>query len=106
MTVIYISDDDYLYTMLSKILFSLSLNVIIPFFNFEGKTSKRGNCAFPFMFNGITFTTCTSYGWHRQWCSHTPDYDKDGQWGECAGEYISFRCMIFLKTVDFDQGRV
>ena len=55
------------------------------FWNVAGKTTAGQMCVFPFMFNGITFTTCTNYGWHRQWCSLTDNYDRDGLWGECGG---------------------
>ncbi|KAL9982381.1 hypothetical protein ACROYT_G004414 [Oculina patagonica] len=41
-------------------------------------------CHFPFLFAGYQFHSCTTYGWYREWCSLTDNYDRDGQWGNCA----------------------
>lgn len=48
------------------------------------RVTEDGDCChFPFIFAGYQFYQCTSYGWDRDWCSLTDNYDRDGRWGNC-----------------------
>ena len=42
-------------------------------------------CVFPFIFNGMEFTDCTSIGCkhNKVWCATTRNYDRDKKWGHC-----------------------
>ncbi|KAM7435666.1 hypothetical protein ABFA07_014457 [Porites harrisoni] len=45
------------------------------------KTVSGKCCSIPFIYNGKTFNSCTSYAWHRLWCSLDPVYR--GRWDHC-----------------------
>lgn len=40
-------------------------------------------CAFPFQYNGKTYTSCTCAVLGQFWCSVTPNLNLDQQWGFC-----------------------
>lgn len=48
-------------------------------------------CVFPFIFGGISYTSCTKDGAidARQWCATTANYDMDRAWRPCfvQGDY-------------------
>ena len=47
----------------------------------------HGNCVFPFVCKGLEYNGCTDVNNDGvPWCSTTPNYDEDGQWGVCASE--------------------
>ncbi|KAG9473740.1 hypothetical protein GDO78_004178 [Eleutherodactylus coqui] len=47
-------------------------------------------CSFPFVFDGETYTSCTSAGRSdgHIWCSTTPNFDKDQKFGFCPSELL------------------
>ena len=52
-------------------------------------------CVFPFIYDGMTFTECTSKGdkHNRVWCATTSNYDKDKKWGYCQTDDDVTDCM-------------
>jgi len=50
-----------------------------------GGTSNGANCYFPFTFQGVNYTSCTTAGRYDDllWCATTGDYATDNEWGEC-----------------------
>lgn len=58
-------------------------------------------CVFPFIFNGIKYTTCTTSGPQGEngaWCSITSNFDIDGLWGYCnqCASTCDTRCTLSL----------
>ena len=51
----------------------------------QQKTQDGKCCVFPFIYGGKKFSSCTSIGWSKPWCSTTSNYDQDTKWGECQG---------------------
>ncbi|XP_068676816.1 uncharacterized protein [Montipora foliosa] len=49
------------------------------------KTEDNKCCVFPFVFRGTTYSACTSVSGRKPWCSLSPNYDKDRQYGHCKG---------------------
>ncbi|XP_066544718.1 lymphocyte antigen 75 isoform X1 [Amia ocellicauda] len=69
--------------------------------------TTRGNsfglpCEFPFLFNGSWHHDCISDGRAdgMEWCSTTPDYDTNNQWGLCLKPEIECGALWDLKTED------
>ncbi|XP_068671928.1 polyunsaturated fatty acid 5-lipoxygenase-like isoform X1 [Montipora foliosa] len=48
------------------------------------KTTKGKWCHFPFTYRGKVYSSCTTDGHYRLWCSTTDNYDQRGFWGNCA----------------------
>ena len=48
-----------------------------------GGTGNGGSCVFPFIYKGLTWNSCTTYGRQRPWCSTTNNWDNDKLWGYC-----------------------
>ncbi|XP_078377926.1 uncharacterized protein LOC144661094 isoform X1 [Oculina patagonica] len=47
-------------------------------------------CAFPFVYGGVTYNSCTKVAHSRLWCSLTAKYS--GQWANCVDECASSPC--------------
>ncbi|XP_020612749.1 neurogenic locus notch homolog protein 1-like [Orbicella faveolata] len=47
-------------------------------------------CAFPFVYGGVTYHSCTKVAHHREWCSLTAVYS--GKWANCVDECASAPC--------------
>ena len=49
-------------------------------------------CCFPFNYEGVDFVGCTMFDskYRRPWCSTTPNYDADEQWGYCQSTSLTF----------------
>jgi hypothetical protein len=45
-------------------------------------------CAFPFLFNGLQYSTCISDGYGSSWCGTTSNFDVDRKYGRCAGKLL------------------
>lgn len=56
-------------------------------FVFIGKCRRRATnhycCAFPFIYKGRRYNSCTRRNNKRPWCALTPNYDRDKKWGNC-----------------------
>ncbi|KAM4633110.1 protein sel-1 homolog 1 isoform 2-T2 [Polymixia lowei] len=54
----------------------------------NGGTANGEPCIFPFLFQGIEYSDCTTDGRGdgRLWCATTYDYDQDKKWGFCETE--------------------
>ncbi|CAH3116452.1 unnamed protein product [Pocillopora meandrina] len=48
------------------------------------RTTSRYCCAFPFIYRGRRYNSCTRRRHNRPWCALTPNYDRDKKWGNCA----------------------
>ena len=48
------------------------------------RTTSRYCCAFPFIYKGRRYNSCTRTRHNRPWCALTPNYDRDKKWGNCA----------------------
>ena len=50
--------------------------------------AKGATCHFPFTFEGLSYSACTTDGRSDDmlWCSTTADYDTDRQFGFCPSE--------------------
>lgn len=60
-------------------------------------------CEFPFEYNGVIYTGCTTEDEPDLWCSYTYDYDSDKQWNWCnmstcwnttGGLYLRIRFIL------------
>nr|XP_034991084.1 epididymal sperm-binding protein 1-like [Zootoca vivipara] len=51
----------------------------------EAAAEPKDLCAFPFMYNGKLYDSCTTHGMSQKkpWCSLTADYNADLQWTYC-----------------------
>ncbi|XP_015775212.1 PREDICTED: uncharacterized protein LOC107353382, partial [Acropora digitifera] len=47
------------------------------------RTTSRYCCAFPFIYKGRRYNSCTRRNSKRPWCAMTPNYDRDRKWGYC-----------------------
>ncbi|XP_068716666.1 polyunsaturated fatty acid 5-lipoxygenase-like isoform X2 [Montipora capricornis] len=52
------------------------------------KTTEGKWCHFPFAYRGKVYSSCTTDGHYRLWCSTTDNYDQHGFWGNCAAKII------------------
>ena len=50
----------------------------------HGGNSKNDVCHFKFIFNGKSYSKCTTDGSTKMWCATTENYDRDGLWGFCG----------------------
>ncbi|XP_068762512.1 polyunsaturated fatty acid 5-lipoxygenase-like [Montipora capricornis] len=48
------------------------------------KTTEGKWCHFPFTYRGKVYSSCTTDGHYRLWCSTTDNYAQHGFWGNCA----------------------
>ena len=53
----------------------------------DGGTSKGACCVFPFIYHGVQYFECTEDQNKKPWCATTSNYDIDGMWGHCLGEF-------------------
>ncbi|XP_031556124.1 uncharacterized protein LOC116292922 [Actinia tenebrosa] len=51
---------------------------------FTWLTDQDRCCVFPFVYKGVTYTSCTEVDHHRLWCSFTPNFENH-QWENCLG---------------------
>ncbi|XP_048576516.1 cation-independent mannose-6-phosphate receptor isoform X1 [Nematostella vectensis] len=58
------------------------------------RTTDGACCAFPFMYSGVAYTSCTSVAHGRPWCSKTAVYSSKS-WQDCAKQ-----CDNDVKTAD------
>jgi len=70
-------------------------NSVFLFCAAHGTSGGNGNgasCSFPFIFQGNTYTECTTVGRSDflSWCSTTPNFDTDKKFGFCQGTGYSF----------------
>lgn len=49
------------------------------------KTEDNKCCAFPFVYRGTTYSACTLRRGRKPWCSLSPNYDMNRQYGYCKG---------------------
>lgn len=54
----------------------------------KGGNANGGCCVFPFKYNGVMHYTCTYLDHNQPWCSISMNYDRDGVWGECIGNWV------------------
>ena len=52
-----------------------------------GGNANGSCCAFPFKWKNSLHYSCIKTEGYGHWCGTTHDYDKDGSWGNCIGEY-------------------
>ncbi|XP_072000361.1 adhesion G-protein coupled receptor F3-like [Engystomops pustulosus] len=59
--------------------------------------AKPPACYFPFIANGVSYTSCTMAGQTRAyWCATTDNFDRDGKWSWCTGPgYTSYLACVF-----------
>ena len=58
------------------------------------KTTKGKWCHIPFTYRGKVYSSCTTDGHYRLWCSTTDNYDQRGFWGNCAASKL--RLVLYL----------
>ncbi|XP_062405605.1 72 kDa type IV collagenase-like isoform X2 [Sardina pilchardus] len=76
--------------LLMFLLFLISGEVGVTHAFSHGNATINGNaggavCVFPFKYEDIWHSKCTSVGHDKPWCATTNDYTRDGRWGECTG---------------------
>ncbi|XP_068671925.1 polyunsaturated fatty acid 5-lipoxygenase-like isoform X2 [Montipora foliosa] len=52
------------------------------------KTTGGEWCHFPFTYRRKVYSSCTTDGHNRLWCSTTDNYARHGLWGNCAAKII------------------
>ena len=52
-----------------------------------GGNTRGKPCAFPFVYRGRTYYTCTKKNEKRYWCATTSNFDKHKKWAYCKGLY-------------------
>ena len=58
------------------------------------KTTGGEWCHFPFTYRGKVYSSCTTDGHYKLWCSTTDNYDQHGFWGNCAASKL--RLVLYL----------
>nr|XP_020668997.1 seminal plasma protein A3-like [Pogona vitticeps] len=73
--------------MAFKKIFLWCISVLLPLLaTAEGlSTNSHGPCVFPFIYNGKSYSSCTTAGTvgGKLWCSLTSNYDVDPRWTYC-----------------------
>ena len=59
------------------------------------KTKSGKCCVFPFVYEGKSYSKCTTVNnGNEMWCATTSNYDKDKKWGTCAVHLGRQACTI------------
>ena len=76
---------------LSKNTLSKPILVAVPVWTYGGTEAARGQCLFPFTYNGTVYNECTTAGRDRPWCAVTGGRITDSffRWGYCTGQVRS-----------------
>ena len=69
-----------------------------------GGNAKGSCCVLPFIYKDTLFDKCTKNDHTKNWCSTTSNYDLDGEWGNCVGEYIQYHTHRQGRTLQFCLG--
>ena len=65
----------------------------------HGGNGGNDVCHFDFLFDGKTFSKCTTEGHDKEWCATTENFDKDGLWGFCGDGMIIFISFMLPSTI-------
>ena len=91
-----------LHTQWSNIWHKSSLKSGVSTFFVTGQTiggnSDGSACMFPFIYEGVEYTTCIDLNHDKPWCSTTESYDDFKRWGECMGKLRADQ--ISIKKID------
>lgn len=52
-----------------------------------GNPGNGGQCTFPFMYRGQSYSECTCVDIGQAWCGLTSNFDADHKWGYCTGAF-------------------
>ena len=66
----------------------------------HGGNGDAAVCHFNFVFDGKSYSRCTTDGHTKEWCATTENYDRDGKWGLCGEGKICVLSPFMSMTVD------